>query len=107
MNHLIGFCQHNICIAQTYTRISSALACLSNKQLQQMLVEGKVMHKNMGSTSLQITDGEQLYCSDFGLAVSDKFTSSNIENHFAKDNADYDYASGSSHLLHTVLTSVV
>ena len=29
---------------QTYSRISSALACLSNKQLQQMLAEGKVMH---------------------------------------------------------------
>ena len=41
----------------------------------------------------------------FGLALSDKFTLSNVENHFAKDNADYDYASGSSNLLHTVLTS--
>lgn len=52
-----------------------------------------------------LTDGEQLYYSDFGLALSDKFTLSNIENHFAKDNADYDYASGSSNLMHTVLTS--
>ena len=52
-----------------------------------------------------LTDGEQLYYSDFGLALSDKFTLSNIENHFTKDNADYDYASGSSNLMHTVLTS--
>jgi hypothetical protein len=52
-----------------------------------------------------LTDGEQLYYSDFGLALSDKFTLSSIENHFAKDNADYDYASGSSNLMHTVLTS--
>ena len=52
-----------------------------------------------------LTDGKQLYYSDFGLALSDKFTLSNIEHHFAKDNADYDYASGSSNLMHTVLTS--
>lgn len=52
-----------------------------------------------------LTDGEQLYYSDFGLALSDKFTLSNIENYFAKDNAYYDYASGSSNLMHTVLTS--
>jgi len=52
-----------------------------------------------------LTDGKQLYYSDFGLALSDKFTLSNIENHFAKDNTDYDYASSSSNLMHTVLTS--
>ena len=52
-----------------------------------------------------LTDGEQLYYSDFGLALSDNFMLSNIENNFAKNNADYDYASGSSNLLHTVLTS--
>jgi len=52
-----------------------------------------------------LTDGKQLYYSDFGLALSDKFTLSNIENHFAKDNTNYYYASGSSNLMHTVLTS--
>ena len=39
---------------QTYSRISSALVCMSNKQLEQMLAEGKVMHKGIGGTSLQI-----------------------------------------------------
>ena len=32
---------------QPYSRISGALACMSNKQLQQMLAEGKVMHKGI------------------------------------------------------------
>jgi len=35
---------------QTYSRMSSALACMSNKQLEQMLAEGKV-HKGIGGTS--------------------------------------------------------
>ena len=39
---------------QTYSRISSALACMSNKQLEQMLADGKAMHKGIGGTSLQI-----------------------------------------------------
>ena len=39
---------------QTYNRISSAFASLSNKQLQQMLVESKVIHNGIGGTSLQI-----------------------------------------------------
>ena len=51
------------------------------------------------------TDGKQLYYSDFGLALSDKFTLSNIEKHFIKNNANYDYASGTVNLMHTVLTS--
>ena len=33
---------------QTYSRISSALACMSNKQLEQMLADGKAMHKGIG-----------------------------------------------------------
>ena len=37
---------------QTYSRISSALACMSNKQLQEMLADGKAMHKGIGGTSL-------------------------------------------------------
>ncbi|MBT6539178.1 MAG: hypothetical protein HOL58_06800 [Francisellaceae bacterium] len=52
-----------------------------------------------------LTDGKQLYYSDFGLALSDKFTLSNIEKHFIKDNANYDYASSAVNLMHTVLTS--
>ncbi len=52
-----------------------------------------------------LTDGKQLYYSDFGLALSDKFTLSNIEKHFIKDNANYDYASSTVNLMHTVLTS--
>ena len=39
---------------QTYSRISSALACMSNKQLEKMLADGKVMHKGIGGTSLQV-----------------------------------------------------
>ena len=64
MTNLSACYQHNIGIAQnmnqatkrqqTYSRISSALACMSNKQLQQMLAEGKAMHKGIGGTSLQI-----------------------------------------------------
>ena len=52
-----------------------------------------------------LTDGTQLYYSDFGLALSDKFTLSNIEKHFMEDNNLYDYASGPINLLHSVLTS--
>lgn len=39
---------------QAYNKTSSTLACMSNKQLQQMLFDGKAMHKGIGGTSLQI-----------------------------------------------------
>lgn len=39
---------------QTYSRISSALSCMSNKQLEHLLADGKAMHKGIGGTSLQI-----------------------------------------------------
>ena len=39
---------------KTYNTISSSLACMSNKQLEQMLADGKAMHTGIGGTSLQI-----------------------------------------------------
>lgn len=39
---------------QTDSRISGALACMSNKQLEQILVDGKVMHTSVGGASLYI-----------------------------------------------------
>jgi len=39
---------------QTYSRISSTLACMSNKQLKHLPANGMAMHKGIGGTSLQI-----------------------------------------------------
>ena len=39
---------------QTYNKISNTLACMSNKQLEYLLADGKAMHKGIGGTSLQI-----------------------------------------------------
>jgi|AntRauTorcE11897_2_1112592.scaffolds.fasta_scaffold08978_3 thiamine kinase-like enzyme len=50
-----------------------------------------------------LTDGKQLYYSDFELSLYGKFTLSNIEGHFIKDNANCDYASGNINLIHIVL----
>jgi hypothetical protein len=38
----------------TYNTISSTLACMSNIQLEESLVDGKAMHKGIGGTSLLI-----------------------------------------------------
>ena len=39
---------------QTYDKISNTLACMSNKQLEQILADDKEIHKVMGGTSLHI-----------------------------------------------------
>ena len=38
----------------TYNTISSALSCMSNRQLEKVLSHGKSMHKGIGGTSLKI-----------------------------------------------------
>lgn len=51
-----------------------------------------------------LTDGEQLYFSDFGLGLSDKFRLSEIESQFFKDNKGYDKYSTLVNLLHRIIT---
>jgi hypothetical protein len=52
-----------------------------------------------------LTDGKQLYYTDFGLALTDKFTLSNIEKKFIKDHKNYDDASCIVNFMHSVLSS--
>jgi hypothetical protein len=51
-----------------------------------------------------LTDGGQLYYSDFGLALSQKFQLSSVEEDFFRDNVTYDRASGIVNLLHCLIT---
>ncbi len=51
-----------------------------------------------------LTDGERLYYSDFGLALSQKFQLSSSEEDFFRENVSYDKASGIVNLLHCLIT---
>lgn len=51
-----------------------------------------------------LTDGDNLYYSDFGLAISDQFDLSKEEKKFSHENIYYDKASGVVNLLHCILT---
>jgi hypothetical protein len=52
-----------------------------------------------------LTDGENIYYSDFGLALSNRFNLSKEEIQFMYDNISYDEASSSINLLHTIITA--
>jgi hypothetical protein len=52
-----------------------------------------------------LTDEDNIYLSDFGLALSKKFDLSITEHHFLKDHENYDRCSYSFNLLHGVLTN--
>lgn len=53
-----------------------------------------------------LTDGKQLYLSDFGLALSSKFDLTPAETEFLKQHQSYDQACGAVNLLHCVITSL-
>lgn len=53
-----------------------------------------------------LTDGEQLYLSDFGLALSSKFDLSTAEIEFLKQHQSYDQACSAVNLLHCIITSL-
>lgn len=52
-----------------------------------------------------LADEDDIYLSDFGLALSKKFDLSMTEHNFVKDHENYDRCSYSVNLLHGVLTS--
>lgn len=52
-----------------------------------------------------LTDGKNIYYSDFGLALSNTFDLSIDEKQFMLENVSYDEASGSINFLHTIITS--
>ncbi len=52
-----------------------------------------------------LTDGERLYLSDFGLALSSKFDLSKAETKFLKHHQSYDQACHAVNLLHCIITS--
>jgi hypothetical protein len=52
-----------------------------------------------------LTDGERLYLSDFGLALSSKFDLSTAEKEFLKQHQSYDEACAAVNLLHCIITS--
>lgn len=53
-----------------------------------------------------LTDGKQLYLSDFGLALSSKFDLTTAETEFLKQHQSYDQACAAVNLLHCVITSL-
>jgi len=53
-----------------------------------------------------LTDGERLYLSDFGLALSSKFDLSTAETEFLKQHQSYDKAYATVNLLHCIITSL-
>jgi hypothetical protein len=53
-----------------------------------------------------LTDGERLYLSDFGLALSSKFDLSTEETEFLKQHQSYDQACAAVNLLHCIITSL-
>ena len=53
-----------------------------------------------------LTDGELLYFSDFGLALSSKFDLSNTETDFLNHHQSYDQACAAVNLLHCIITSL-
>lgn len=52
-----------------------------------------------------LTDGERLYLSDFGLALSSKFDLTPAETEFLKQHQSYDQACAAVNLLHCIITS--
>lgn len=53
-----------------------------------------------------LTDGKQLYLSDFGLALSSKFDLTPAETEFLKQHHSYDQACAAANLLHCIITSL-
>lgn len=53
-----------------------------------------------------LTDGERLYLSNFGLALSSKFDLSTAETDFLKHHQSYDKACAALNLLHCIITSL-
>ena len=53
-----------------------------------------------------LTDGELLYFSDFGLALSSKFDLLNTERDFLNHHQSYDQACAAVNLLHCIITSL-
>jgi hypothetical protein len=53
-----------------------------------------------------LTDGERLYLSDFGLALSSKFDLTPAETEFLKHHQSYDQACAAVNLIHCVITSL-
>lgn len=102
-NHLYGWLNKQLSTNQNDAINAIRLVENEMKKVNYFMSSHNFLHMDAHFENI-LTDGEQLYYSDFGLALSDKFTLSNFENQFAKNNTDYDYASGSSNLMHTVLT---
>lgn len=53
-----------------------------------------------------LTDGERLYLSDFGLALSSHFALSTAETEFLQQHQQYDQASAALNLLHCIITTL-
>jgi thiamine kinase-like enzyme len=76
--------------------------------------ELKATNKHMNACGLMhfdahfeniLTDGKQLYLSDFGLALSSKFDLTPVETEFLKQHHSYDQACAAVNLLHCIITS--
>ena len=53
-----------------------------------------------------LTDGQRIYLSDFGLALSSKFDLTPAETEFLKQHQSYDQACAAVNLLHCIITSL-
>lgn len=75
----------------------------------------KIINKHMNEQGLVhfdahfnniLTDGQRLYLSDFGLALSATFDLSNAETEFLKHHQSFDQACHAVNLLHCIITSL-
>lgn len=66
--------------------------------------ENSFLHMNAHFHNI-LADEDDIYLSDFGLALSKKFDLSMTEHNFVKDHENYDRCSYSVNLLHGVLTA--
>jgi hypothetical protein len=74
------------------------------KEINNFMGSKKFLHMDAHFENI-LTDGKQLYYSDFGLVLSNEFNLNDIEIDFMQDNVSYDYASGSVNLLHSIITN--
>lgn len=75
------------------------------KTTKKYMNEHSLMHFDAHFENI-LTDGKQLYISDFGLALSSRFDLTPAETEFLKQHQSYDQACAAVNLLHCIITSL-
>ena len=84
----------------TVIQVAKELKCTTDFMSQNNFIHFDAHFKNI------LTDGERLYFSDFGLALSTKFSLSPLENDFFKLHKTYDQACAAVNLMQCIITSL-